>query len=256
MVLVVTGDLIRLLWQMSFPGLGCCLMKLLPRCIALWLTALVPAVSAAEFEGVVQMKMSDGKSAHSIQYQVKEGFVRTDVQISPGRASSIIMDFKNKRMIILMPGQNMYMTRPFPEALANPAPRPANDTGHSPPAMPQKTGETKTILGYHCVKYVSHAGGSTVEMWVTDELGNFAGLGGSPGGRSGTPPAWEKALIGRGFFPLLVTGTTAAGKAFSLEVVSVDKQSLPDSIFAPPAGARQFDMGNMLGPGGILGGQR
>ena len=101
-------------------------MKPLRCLVALILTALAPAVFAAEFEGIVQMKMTDSRSTHTLQYQVKEGFVRTDIQISPGKASSVIMDFKNKRMIILMPGQNMYMTRPFPESLSAPASRPAS----------------------------------------------------------------------------------------------------------------------------------
>jgi hypothetical protein len=231
-------------------------MKPLRCWFALILTALAPAVFAAEFEGIVQMKMTDSRSTHTLQYQVKEGFVRTDIQISPGKASSVIMDFKNKRMIILMPGQNMYMTRPFPDSLSAPASRPANGAHVPPPAMPQKTGETKTILGYRCTKYVSQAGGSTVEMWVTDELGNFAGLGGGAGGRGSPLEAWEKALVGRGFFPLLISGKSSSGKPFSLEIISVDRQSLPDSVFAPPAGAREFNMGNMFGPGGVLGGQR
>ena len=37
------------------------------------------------------------------------------------------------------------------------------------------------------------------------------------------------------------------GKVFKLEVTSIDKGSVPDSAFAPPAGWRKFDLGAMMG---------
>jgi uncharacterized protein DUF4412 len=234
-------------------------MKLIPLGLALLSTAFVAPVSAATFEGIVQMKVTDASKTTPIQYQVKDGLVRIDLSDPKGRQVSVIMDTANQKMIMIMTAQHMYMTVPMrgmgqPPAMgqsAAPSGAPMSAAG----GMPVKTGETKTILGYTCTKYQSQSNGSTVEMWVTDELGNFAGLGsGGPGGR-GQPPAWQQALAGHGFFPMLVTGTSSSGKAFSLEVTSVEKQSLDDSVFAPPAGFQ--DLGNMGGMmGGMMGGQR
>jgi hypothetical protein len=234
-------------------------MKFLSLGVALLSAALIPAVSAGTFEGIVQIKISDGGKTTPLQYQVKDGFVRTDVQSGKGQQMSMIMDFANRRMIMIMAAQGMYMTMPLPGMGQGSAPGQPPATGGAPAYQgepPVKTGETKTILGYTCTKYVSQANGSTIEMWVTDELGNFAGLGGGGMGGRGQPPAWQQALAGHGFFPLLVTGTTSSGKAFSFEVTSVEKQSLPDSVFAPPAGLRELNMGNMGGMmGGLMGGQ-
>ena len=51
--------------------------------------------------------------------------------------------------------------------------------------------------------------------------------------------------------------TSNGGKEkFRLEVTSVEKTSLPDSLFAPPDGWRKFDLGAMMGgamPGGFPG---
>ena len=227
-------------------------MKTLPLLAVAMLVSLAPAASAADFEGIVHMKLTDSQSSHDLTYQVKTGYVRTDMEAGQGRSASMIMDFKQQRMIILIPGQNMYMTRPLPSAPAAPA-----AAGGSPAAAPQKTGETKTILGYACTKYLSTAKGENIEMWVTDQLGNFGGFGGGGmGGRGGPPPAWESAIVGRGFFPMLITGKSASGASFSMEVVSVEPQSLPDSLFAPPAGARELNMGNMMGAAGMMGGQQ
>jgi len=227
-------------------------MKTLTLLAAASLTLLAPAASAADFEGIVHMKLTDSQSSHDITYQVKTGFVRTDMEAGQGRSASMIMDFKQQRMIILIPGQNMYMTRPLPSAPAAPA-----ATGGAASDAPQKTGETKTILGYSCTKYVSSGNGGNFEMWVTDQLGNFGGFGGGGmGGRGGPPPAWESAVVGHGFFPMQITGKSASGSSFSMEVVSVEPQSLPDSLFAPPPGARELNMGNMMGAAGMFGGQQ
>lgn len=211
------------------------------------------ALTAADFEGKVRMKITDPKSgAHTLDYSIKEGLVRTDIATANDQTATVIMELAKQDMIMLIPGQSMYMVMPMKQITDRMDKSAVAATSES---TLEKTGETETILGYHCVKYISHAKDMTTEMWVTDELGNFYGLsrGMSGMGRPSTPPAWEKALAGRGFFPLRVVGVAAGGKEkFRLETLSVEKQSLPDSDFAPPPGYQKFDMGGMMqGLGGF-----
>jgi hypothetical protein len=166
-------------------------------------------------------------------------------------------------MTILMPQQQMYMVRPTP-AVQAPAQGAAGEPGAAgKPADIQfvKTDETAKLLGYDCVKYTVQAAGGTTELWVTDQLGTFAGFGagagGGPGGRR-APAAggsWEDAIKGKNFFPLKVV-TTTNGHEMQMVATAVQKMSLPDSDFAPPPGWKDLSsmMQGMMPPGMMPGG--
>lgn len=213
------------------------------------LLAIPAALSAASFEGKVRMKMSDARGgSHEIEQRIREGFVRTDMGTAKGQTASIIMDLNKREMLILMPEQRMYMVRPLPDVGSATTP---TSTGPAPTF--EKTGETAKILGYDCTKYISTAKGVVTDVWVTEELGRFTGLGGGPGpmgmGRKAEPPkaAWEVALAGRDFFPLRVISHDAKGaEKFRLEVVEIDKSPQPASLFAPPEGFQKLDLGGMM----------
>jgi hypothetical protein len=87
-------------------------------------------------------------------------------------------------------------------------------------------------------------------MWLAEGLGTFMAFNQNPmgGARGGsTPPAWERALAGKELFPLRVAGKDKAGKeSFRMEVTAIEKTSLPDSMFTPPAGYQKLDMGGMM----------
>jgi hypothetical protein len=152
-------------------------------------------------------------------------------------------------MTILVPGQKMYLVRPMPAA---PTPLQHPEKGMDRPIV--SSGETETILGYKCTKYTApSADGSTVEMWVTTELGNFAGFGGGMGpgaSRSGPSQEWAKLVQGQGFFPIRVVVHDSAGNEKTrMEVTAVDKTALADSTFLPPDGYQELNMGQMTGNG-------
>ncbi len=228
-------------------------MKILPLLATASLTLLVPAASAADFEGIVHMKLTDSQSSHDITYQVKTGFVRTDMEAGQGRSASMIMDFKQQRMIILIPGQNMYMTRPLPSAPAAPA-----ATGGAASDAPQKTGETKTILGYSCTKYVSSGNGGNFEMWVTDQLGNFGGFGGGGmGGRGGAAAGLGVGDRGPWLFSRCKSpGSPPRAPAFRWRLSRSNPSRCRIRSLPRPAGARELNMGNMMGAAGMFGGQQ
>lgn len=222
-----------------------------------WLTA--PALlQAADFEGQVRMKMSSPRGTpHEIEYRVKPGFVRTEIEASPGQRTAMIMDLGKQEMLILMPAQKMYMVQSLDTVAAI-----ASDAAGGEEFTFEKTGETAEILGYDCVKYVSKNKELTSDIWVTEELGRFAGLGANanpmagPGGARKPSPtaAWEKALAGRNFFPLRVVSRNPKGEEqFRLETLAVQKGAQPAALFAAPADYQKLDLGNMMKGFGLPG---
>jgi hypothetical protein len=136
------------------------------------------------------------------------------------------------------------MVRPIPK----PEARPEQKTTASDVSF-EKTGVTEKICGYTAEKYIVKSKGTTSEVWATDQLGNYMGVsgGGNPmAGRQQEPPPWEKALMGKNFFPLRTVVLDKDGKEqMRMEVTSVEKQSLPASLFAPGPEYSEFKMPNM-----------
>lgn len=233
-------------------------MKILPALGTFCALALPCALLADTFEGKIGIAISSpssGQGTQTMNLSVKEGLTRFDIA-SPHGTMSMIRDSKNQQMIILMAQQRMYMVQPIPQSGYSPAAQPAAPA-HG--ATLKETGEKETILGYLCTKYTESGPDGSTELWVTDQLGTFAGLpqsGGPMARRPQTPPpSWEAAIKGRGFFPMRVVSSSSKG-TFRFEVTSVEKTSLPDSLFSPPDGWRKFDMGAMMGgamPGGFPG---
>jgi Domain of unknown function (DUF4412) len=225
-------------------------MKKLPSFL-LALVALAPAaVFAASFEGRVAMNMISPKTEPvPVAWSLKEGFSRMDMSAAKGQTVSMIMDLTKQEMIILMDSEKMYMVRPIPK----PDAQPERKTAARDDVTFEKTGITEKILGYTCEKYLVKSKDGTSELWVTDQLGTFMGMGSGAnpmGGRrasSAEPQAWEKALMGKNFFPLRTVVLDKSGKeSFRMEATAVEKKSLPASMFAPPAGYEKFDMGGMM----------
>lgn len=220
-------------------------------------TALVSATHAANFEGKVNMKMTGAKGApQEMTFSLKEGFSRIDMATPQGGGIGVIMDSAKQETTILMVDQKMYMTRPFPKATAA-----ATAEGVAGTVVEITTTKEK-ILGYDCVKYLATAKEGTTEIWATDQLGGFFGMGGGMnggggrGGPGGAPAqAWEKALMGKGVFPLRVVTSGSGKETFRMEATAVQPQTLPAEYFAAPADFHSMsDMMRGMGmPGGIPG---
>jgi hypothetical protein len=159
-------------------------------------------------------------------------------------------------MTILMLDQKMFMTQAMPKQVAA-----AGLAEGAAGATVEITTTKEKILGYDCVKYVAQSKEGTSEIWVTDQLGAFLGLGGPAmgGGRRGSgasaPQGWEAALAGKGVFPLRVVTSAGGKETFRLEATAIEKVALPDSTFSTPADFQ--DLGGMMRgmgmPGGIPG---
>lgn len=213
---------------------------------------LLPAVlSAAAFEGKVTLKMTmpNTKDPIPMIQSVKEGFARTDMVMGKGATTSMIMDQAKQEIVILIPDQKMYMVQAMPKPEDAASGKPEDFTF-------EKTSETEKILGYNCTKYVVKNKEGSSEIWATDQLGTYLGLGAAGGGgamgnargKNAASYAWEKALIGKNFFPLRTVVFGKDGKeAVRMEAVSVEKQSLPASLFVAPADYQKLEVPGMGG---------
>ena len=217
----------------------------------------VAALHAAAFEGRISLGFSDKKNREQqIDYAIKGTRVRFEPKTEGAQGAAVIMDLEKREMTFLMTGQKMYMTMP----LTMPA-HAAAATGAASEAKLEKTGRTEKILDYLCEEYVSRDGGQETHLWITDQLGSFMGLsGGNPmggmmggrGAKSEKGAAWERLLKEKGgVFPLRVVVTDKAGKeSFRLETKKIEAATLPEELFAPPAGFQKFAMPAIPGFGG------
>jgi len=204
-------------------------------------------VSAAEsFEGRVHMDVTTTKKKEKMgmDYSMKDGKLRMDMQMpeshgrSGGGMGGIIFDLPGKQMIILMDmgGRKMYMRREIPQAAPQENGQ-VSAAGHkmSPPVT---TGRTEMIAGYEATEYrMTGEKGEVVELWLAKGLGPFMSFGGGNpmmGGRGATPPpGWESFARDGGGFPMRVVTHNADGaETTRMEVTSVEKTSLPDSLFS------------------------
>ena len=221
-------------------------MKILARTLVLAAVLCPAAVHAASFEGKVSFKMTSDGKAQDMVYNIKGDKIRLEMPGVKGMGG-MILDTTKKETTMIMDEQRMYMTMAMPDAA------PTAQKGKNEDVKLENTGMTETILGYTATKYLSTAEGTTTEMWLAEGLGTFMSAGGNPmaggrrGGGSPAPQAWERALAGKELFPLRVVGKNKSGKeTFRMEATSINKQSLPESMFAPPAGYQKFDMGGMM----------
>ncbi|MFZ5494522.1 MAG: DUF4412 domain-containing protein [Verrucomicrobiota bacterium] len=205
---------------------------------------------AAAFEGKVALAMTTGKGkTQELDYSIKGSALRIDLS-AEGNAFASIMDLQKMEMLMLMPDQQMYMVMPIKEHVEK-----AVQGAYEKEPNIEKTGRTETILGYKCDEYVSKDGNITTEIWVTEGLGAFMGLGsgaGNPmggmfgGGKKKAASGWEEKFKGKPGFPLRVISRDAKNReTFKMEATKIEPGSLPASLFQPPEGWQKFQMPNM-----------
>lgn len=219
------------------------------------------AVSAAEsFEGRVHMDVTTTKKKEKmgLDYSMKDGKLRMDPQMPEHRGGAgmggmgMIFDMQAREMIILMDmqGRKMFMRRPIPQPTAEETAK-ARENGHKM-SPPEATGRTEMIAGYEAKEYrMTSEKGEVIEMWLAKGLGPYMSFaGGNPMGGRGAPPAgWESFAKDGNAFPMrVVTHGKDGGETMRMEVTSVEKTSLPDSLFSTD-GYTEFSM-----PGGMFGG--
>ena len=205
--------------------------------------------SAATFEGQIEMAMTEGRQRIEVSYQTKPGFMRITMPVEGMGETAAIVDFEAGKIITLIPQMKATMEIPFSTAV-DAAQAKVDSTGEL-----KNTGETMDILGYPCTKYVYEEREGPIEIWATDQLGQFMAMpkGNPMQGGGAAKSGWEAAVKGD-FFPMRLIALNKRGKErMRWEVTGVKPMSLPDSLFRAPDGYKPFSMGGLMqGLGGMM----
>jgi hypothetical protein len=213
--------------------------------LVLALSVLSAGLAApAAFEGKIRMRITSEGKPQEIQYAMKGARLRMEMSDGKKTMASIV-DMKALQVLLLMPDEKMYMVMPFRGAMEQAQAAAAESSF-------EKTADTAVILGYKTTKYLARTKGEKepVEIWAAEGIGAYFNpddFGSMAGKRK--PAAWELQLREKGFFPLRTVTKDKRGRETRMEVIALDKSSLPDSLFVPPADFKRFEM---PGLGGLL----
>lgn len=212
---------------------------LLPIAVGCLLTAVL---QAGAFEGRVQYTITEGRQKITMKYAVKSPYLRMDVDMGKKveESGSMIYDTRAEKMIMLMPSEKMYMEMDVSQVKIQATAKAEEEV------TLEKTGRTEEICGYSCSEYLAQTKTEKNYLWLTAELGAFMMVHSPMENKQARQ--WEKVLQGREFFPLKVIVQDRSGQeTYTMVASKVEKKSLPESEFLPPADYSKFEMPSMPG---------
>lgn len=196
--------------------------------------SLLPAaaLAAQDFEGTITVRMAAGRNGQpmpDLEYLARGGKVRINAR-SPMGSMAMIAVPAEKKMFTLMDAQRMYMEQPLSleGALGNSA--------NSPAPTVTRTGRKETVAGHECEHILIAGEQGSTDVCMARGLGPFFA---ATAGFGAAMPAWQRALIGDGGFPLKVSradGTT------QFEVTKIERKKLNDALFTVPGHYTRMDM--------------
>lgn len=214
----------------------------------LLLTAVAAVVSAGDFEGLMLLhETSDGATMQQ-QWFLKGDKLRFEETGPDADKGALIFDAKQKIMYSLQPDEKMYMEIPTGET-SQAAPDRSEDV------VVVKTGKHDQAAGYSCDIYHTKdkSDGSTGELCIARGIGNAAMLGmmSAQAGGASLLPGWMRELFKDGGFPIKGVDRDAKGNEEARwEVMKIEKKSLDDRLFLPPADYKKQDMAVIKQPFG------
>lgn len=201
----------------------------------LLITAGVSTLFAQDesFEGTVEMTLKGRKSDSDVKYYAKGNMARVEMGENAGKQTSLPLQgtviFKNGKMFLLMPSRKSYVEKDLNISnKLNELSRRENIDSRI-----TKTSDEKEILGHKAAKWMVKTNSGEIELWSTQELGNFLFfLNDEPG----SYPGWFQKMTSGGFFPLLVIQKDLNGDEVNrLEVKDVKKEPVDSKYFEIPA---------------------
>ena len=182
------------------------------------------------FEGKVTFQVSEGGEKQVMEYFAKDKKFKMNM---PDKGGSILFDSQEFKMYVIMDKEKMYM-----ETMMMPT-----STGAGGGSI-TKTGETKSILGYDCEKFLFTQKDMKGEAWMTKELGAFMFFMES----QEEMPGWQAEVLDAGYFPLHVTQhDTRRDVTGVYDVKEVTPMKLSDDLFELPSSYTKFDLMNLGG---------
>jgi Domain of unknown function (DUF4412) len=219
--------------------------------LSLLIICFIPIKSFSQsFEGKIVMQISskDQDEPQVIDYYCKGSKIRFESKSSGGGAGTMVLDTKDNNALIIIPQQKMYMTYSYKNALGAASDTLKNKIKEEMEKGDIKiTGETKDINGFKCEKWIfKDDEGKSGEAWMTKGIGNFFFFS-NPMRPDRNEPEWQQKLTNEGYFPMMVISKDADGSVESkMEVTSIEKKSLDESLFTPPADYKKMDIPMMM----------
>lgn len=220
------------------------------------LALLLPVAAQAQFEGVIDMKMtmfSDEKPKdifytisvqdHNLAMTMK-GMTETGEKGEKGR---FIFRGDSKVLWILSDESKSYMEI----SLKDEQKRKRSEKAAKPADLGRRTGKTETILGYPCEEWIveEKENDEVTHVWATSKLGgvyewmmqSMKDAGGP--GAADDMEGWEKDFVARHLFPLKVITKEGGKVTQQQEVTRIEKTSVPKSMFEAPEGYTKQSLG-------------
>ncbi|MGE0882911.1 MAG: DUF4412 domain-containing protein [Blastocatellales bacterium] len=224
------------------------------------------APAAGNFEGTVVAKMAAGDQPIEVRYAIKGARTRVETQLSQGgnALGAVIMDMSSGSQIMLMPQTKTYMEMnwndngKFKDMVEKMAKEGGQNAAGSFKAT--STGKTETIAGYACehwivgdkqdtdvclAKGLGYFGGGGQSGGIFDKLKNLA-MGDKEKAILDANPEFAKFVEG-GAFPLKISQIENGQTKTIMEVTSVERKPLDDSLFAVPPDYKKMEIPGMPG---------
>jgi hypothetical protein len=192
-------------------------------------------LEGSSFEGKVIFDLEENGNEQVIAYYSKD---KKYLMEMPEKGGAILFNANLLKMYVLMHKEKKYMETAM-------MPMSASGAGSL-----SKTSETKSILGYHCEKFLFEQKDQKGEAWMTSELGAFMFFMESQNQVTG----WQKEVLDAGYFPLHVTEYNLDGEVKSVfSVKEVTPMKLNADLFTIPSSYEKIDLTNMGGLENLIG---
>lgn len=193
-----------------------------------------------EADGVLTVEEAD--------IYIKGNLIRTDMATEEGPVYAT-MDLDQGIVRMVQPNEQMYIewTKADMERMRAMMP---DMGGASEEGEPRATGQTRTINGMTCVAYDIETDEGTTRVWVSKDNAQlvkaFVGLIESVSAMTMEGDETDEAmLVAQYGFPVL---TLRLGHdTYDMEeILSVNRQSVSDDLFTPPAGYEKMTLADMM----------
>jgi len=187
------------------------------------------------FEGKVIFNVQEDGKTYVMDYYAKDKKYRME---NPDKGGTIIFDNNKLMMYVLMDKEKIYIeSQMMPLSMGG-------------AGSVNKTGETKTILGHECEKFVFEQEDLSGEAWMTKDLGAFMFFMES----QQDMPSWQQEIVDAGYFPLQVTQhSKRENKTSVYNVTEVTPMELNDDLFVVPPSYEKLDMTGLGGLEKLIG---
>jgi len=195
-----------------------------------------------------ELESTDQMTVMETQTYIKGNLIRTDMETEEGPAY-VTMDVEQGIIRMFQPEEKMYIEWTKADMERMKAMMPDMGGGAEEPE-PRETGQSRTINGMRCVEYAVETDDATTRVWVSRDnpqlISAFGALlEGIDAMGMGEEATDASTLAVKYGFPVLVL--QLGYDMYEIEeTLSVDRQSVSDELFTPPADFTKMTMGDMM----------